>query len=62
MKRKHPVKIKPNQHQGDLMGSVLRPASLAWMPLKAPRKELCGQLPEPFSSTWLQWTQGGDCP
>lgn len=28
MNRKHPVKIKPNQHQGSLVGSILRPVSL----------------------------------
>lgn len=36
MKRKHPVKIKPNQHRGDLVASILRPASLALFPLNAP--------------------------
>lgn len=59
MKRKHPVKIKPNQHQGDLVGSVLKPASLALMPLNTTPK---GQFTAPPFSTWSQWTQGGDCP
>lgn len=38
MKRKHPVKIKPNQHPGDLVASILRPASLALFPPNAPPK------------------------
>lgn len=36
MKRKHPVKIKPNQHRGDVVASILRPASLALFPLNVP--------------------------
>lgn len=32
MKRKHPVKIKPNQHQGALVGCIFRPVSSALMP------------------------------
>lgn len=44
MKRKHPVKIKPNQHRGGLVGSVLRPASLVLMPVSTSLRELCGQL------------------
>lgn len=35
MKRKHPVKIKPNQHRGDLVASILRLASQALFPLNA---------------------------
>lgn len=36
MKRKHPVKIKPNQHQDGLAGSILRPVSWALTPLDPP--------------------------
>lgn len=37
MKGKHPVKIKPNQHQGNLVSSVLRPVALA--PLNTPHSQ-----------------------
>ena len=30
MKRRHPVKIKPNQHRGGLVGSILKPGLWRW--------------------------------
>lgn len=50
MNRKHPVKIKSNQHQGGLVGSILRAVSLALKLLTTPLRELCGQLPQHCSS------------
>lgn len=64
MKRKCPVKIKPNQHPGSLVGSVLRPASPVLVPLttRPTPQRLCTQLPASSPGTWSPWTQGGDSP